>query len=157
MKYIKIFLVPVILFTACNKDENKGPTKTEMLTSQSWKYDSGGIDQDRNGTVDYPFSTIPGLLTPCILDNTGSFSSNGTGVADEGATKCSVSAPQTIPFTWAFQNNETEINVQGPGLFGLGGKFTIKELTATSFSLSKDTTVTTPVTMTVALIVKLKH
>ncbi len=160
MKYFSNSWLLLVLILACNKnDQKKEPTKTELLTSQSWKYDSGGVDQDRNGTVDFTFAST-GLLQPCILDNTGTFNANGTGIADEGATKCSVTAPQTTPFNWNFQNNETEINVVGPAFFGLGGKFTVKELTTTALSLSKDTTVTLtgfPAPMTIALIVNLKH
>jgi hypothetical protein len=157
MKYLAIVLLFGSLLS-CKKKKDEPPTKTEMLTSSSWKYESGGIDQDRNGTVDFTFEST-GLLQPCILDNTGTFSSNGTGVADEGATKCNTTAAQTTAFTWNFQNNETELQVLGSGLFGLGGKFKIKELTSTRLALTKDTTVTLsgmPPT-TVGLIVNLKH
>jgi hypothetical protein len=160
MKYFACILITAFWLTACDKDdEKKEPTKTDLLSSQSWKYDNGGVDQDRNGTIDFTFASLS-VLQPCILDNIGTFNANGTGVADEGATKCSTAAPQIIPFTWNFQNSETEINIQGPGLFGLGGKFTVKELSATAFSISKDTTVTLPgfpVPMNIALIVNLKH
>ena len=160
MKYFYLLLISSMVITACDKDDkNSEPTKTEMLTSQSWKYNDGGVDQDRNGTIDLTFAST-GVIQPCMIDNTGTFSPNGTGVADEGPTKCSTTAPQTVPFTWAFVNNETEINLTGPGLFGLGGRFKIRELTSSVFSLSKDTTVTVPgfpVPMNIALIVNLKH
>ena len=160
MKYFFLILISSAVIISCDKDEeNTEPTKTEMLTSQSWKYNDGGVDQDRNGTIDFTFAST-GVLQPCMIDNTGTFSPNGTGVADEGATKCSVSAPQTAQFTWAFVNNETAMNVTGPALFGLGGRFKIRELTSTAFSLSKDTTVTIPgfpLPMNIALIVNLKH
>lgn len=160
MKYLFLSLCACCLFIACKKndDKPKEPTKTELLTSQSWKYESGGVDQNRDGTIDLTFAST-GYLQPCILDNTGTFSVNGTGIADEGATKCAPADPQTTAFTWSFQNNETEMNILGPGLFGLGGKFNVKTLTATSLSISKDTIVTFPPLppTNVALIVNLKH
>jgi hypothetical protein len=160
MKYFTILGFSVLLFSACNKDdEPKQPSKTELLTSQSWKYDSGGVDQDRNGTIDFTFAST-GLLQPCILDNTGTFNANGTGVADEGATKCSLTAPQTNSFTWNFLNNETELNVVGPAFVGIGGKFNVKELSSTVLTLTKDTAVVLaqglPPT-TIGLVVTLKH
>lgn len=162
MKYFTILAFSILLISACNKDDDDkpaSPTKTEMLTSQAWKYDNGGVDQDRNGTIDFTFAST-GLLQPCILDNTGTFKADGTGTADEGPTKCSTTAPQTSSFTWSFQNNETELSVLGPALFGIGGKFTVKELTSTLLTLSKDTSVVIiqglPPT-TVGLVVTLKH
>lgn len=159
MKYVSCILLLSFVLPFCKKDDKpKEPTKTEMLTSSSWKYDSGGVDQDRNGTVDISFTTS-GLLQPCMLDNTGVFNTNGTGTADEGATKCNVNTPQTSAFNWSFASNETVINITGSNLFGLGGQFKVVELTSTKFTISKDTLVTIaplPPT-TVGLIVNLKH
>src|SRR3954471_12979798 len=104
MKYLAIVLLFGSLLS-CKKKKDE-PTKTDLITSSSWQYESGGIDQDRNGTVDFTFEST-GLLQPCILDNKGTFHADGTGVADEGATKCNASAPQTTPFTWSFASNET--------------------------------------------------
>jgi hypothetical protein len=150
----------VVLFSlwlmACNKDD-KGPTKTEMLTSTTWKYDNGGIDQNHDGTVDFTFEQT-GVVQPCMLDNTGKFNADGTGMTDEGSTKCTVNAPQTLPFNWSFANNEAALNISGTGLFGLGGQFKVNTLTETQLGISKDTTVTVSgLTMTVTLIANLKH
>jgi hypothetical protein len=157
MKFFFCALGCLLLFGSCKKDKKQEPTKTDLITSSSWKYESGGIDQDRNGTVDFTFEST-GLLQPCILDNTGTFHADGTGVADEGATKCNASAPQTTPFTWSFASNETLINVNGQALFGLGGQFKVVELTSTRLELSKDTLVNFGgVPLTVSLIANLKH
>jgi hypothetical protein len=151
MKYVATCVLCLMLF-ACGKDEPKEPTKTELLTSATWKYDNGGVDANHDGTIDVNFSA--GVLPACTLDNVATFSSNNTGVADEGATKCTTTAPQSSPFTWSFNSNETAINLAGSGLFGIGGQFNIIALSSTQFSLSKDTTyMSLPVTM----IVHLKH
>lgn len=157
MKFFYAVVVILLLVTACKKD-NDSPGKAELLTSAEWKYDNGGIDQDRNGTIDIPLATT-GLLLPCMMDNTGLFKMDGTGTTDEGPTKCDPSLPQTTSFTWKFSNNDTEIEVIGTGLFGLGGKFKILALTDTKFSLSKDTSIAFPGAppIAVGLIVDLKH
>ena len=159
MRYL---LIPAILFifsTGCGKDDDPpGPTKTDHITSSAWKYESGGVDQDRNGTIDFTFAAT-GVLEPCVLDNTGTFLANNTGTTDEGLTKCSPTIPQTSIFNWSFTNNETMINISGSGLLGIGGQFKIITLTPSVFSFSKDTLVTIPPfpTTTVSLIVNLKH
>lgn len=148
----------LLLCLSCNKDDKpKEPTKTELITASTWKYDNGGIDQNRDGTVDFTFEST-GLLQPCSLDNTGTFMSGGTGVTDEGATKCNTTVPQSTPFTWSFTNNETSIKINSGGLLGLGGEFKILTLTAVKLGLSKDTTVNFGgVNMTVSLVANLKH
>jgi hypothetical protein len=161
MKYILSTVCLCFLF-ACGKDDNNdppkppAPTKTEMITSSSWKYESGGVDQDKNGTVDITFAAT-GLLQPCTLDNTAMFNSGGTGTTDEGLTKCNVNAPQTAPFAWTFANSENSLNIAG-SVVGLGGQFTIQALSATKLTLSKDTTISfggSPAN--IALIVSLQH
>jgi hypothetical protein len=157
MKYI-LLLVLTGIFIACNdKDEDLPPTKTELITKSSWKYESGGVDQDKNGTIDINFSLTP-LGKPCILDNTATFTLGGTGVADEGATKCDPAAPQTSPFIWSFNSSATEIYISG-GLFGLGGQFKVVTLTDTRFSMAKDTSIslTGGIPQNISLIVNLQH
>ncbi|MFL5808156.1 MAG: hypothetical protein ACJ749_01465 [Flavisolibacter sp.] len=159
MKYT-LCTIAIFLLVSCGKDKDNNqpqqPTKTELISKSSWKYESGGVDQDKNGTFDISFATL-GILQPCILDNTATFTANGSGTTDEGTTKCNPSVPQTSPFVWAFANSETAINISG-SIIGLGGQFKILALTDTKLSLSKDTTITligppTPV----ALIVNLQH
>ena len=156
MKYTLTILSFCLLFS-CKKDEDTPPTKTEMITSSSWKYESGGVDQDKNGTVDLSFAAT-GILQPCMLDNTVTFSTGGNGTTDEGATKCNAGAPQTSSFIWSFANNATELQVTG-GFLGLGGQFKINTLTTTQLSLAKDTAVSFSggIPMNISLIVNLQH
>lgn len=153
-------LLAVLLFAclfSCKKSSDDGSQNTGHITSGPWKYNTGGIDQDRNGTIDIPFSATP-LVMPCMTDNTGLFNADGTGTTDEGPTKCDPGLPQSSSFTWSFQNNETELQVAGNGLFGLGGNLKIRELTHTAFEVSKDTTIIFGgLPMTVGLIFELKH
>ncbi len=157
----KNFLLPVLaltLLTACDKkdpdtDTDTPDPKTVLITSGAWKYESSGIDLDRNGVTDGP---LPVALPACALDNSFTLSANGTGTVDEGAIRCDPALPQTSAATWSFADNQTTLNLNGSGLFGVGGKFKLLELTATKLTLSKDTT-PPGIPVTVGLIVQFKH
>ena len=151
----KLFFIAIISLAlfACKKNDSKsgGTTKTTLVTQQSWKFDNAGLDPDKNGSIDLDVSSqIPTYVT----DNTISFTSNGSGTVDEGATKKVNTDPQTIPFTWSFTSNETLMNINGAVIAGKGGQFKIVTLNSTQFALSKDTAVAGIQT---AFIVNLKH
>jgi len=100
MKPIKLSLAIVLLFSLlfanCKKSSSdKTKTKTELITQTSWKFDNAKVSG-----VD-----VSSFLQTCETDNILSFSSNGTGVVDEGATKCNSGDPQTNPFNWSFTTN----------------------------------------------------
>ena len=150
----KLFLaIFVIAFFACKKkdSDSSGSNKTTLATQQSWKFNNAGADPDKNGTIDLDISS---QIPACVTDNSISFSTNGSGVVDEGTNKCNTSDPQTLPFTWSFASNETMININGSAIAGKGGQFKIISLTSTQFTLSKDTVLLGTQT---AFIVNLKH
>ena|SRR5688572_27177225 len=153
MKYYCLILSLCVLITACDKDDDE-PTKTELLTSGSWKFNDGGIDIDNNGAIDLAFG--PGTLPACLIDNSGTFNTNGTGVNDEGLTKCMPTDPQSTNFNWSFQSNETVLSISGSGVLGISGQFKVLDLTDSKLTLSKDTTLT-GFPSSVGLIVNLKH
>jgi hypothetical protein len=156
MKQMKYFIPAFLflaLFSACSKEDDE-PTTAELLASGTWKFDEGGVDNNQDGMVDLIISV--GLLDPCTADNTITFSTNGTGVIDEGATKCMPSASQSTNFNYSLSNNDTEITLSGADLLDLGGNFEITEVSSTRLGLSKDTTLA-PFPMPVSLIVYLKH
>jgi len=156
---ISALLLLSVLALSCdrNDDDSSSTNNTTLITRSSWQYESGGIDQDRNGTIDITLEST-GQVQPCVLDNTGTFQTGGAGIADEGATKCSPTLPQTTPFTWSFASSETVLTVSGGGLFGQGGNFKIQSLTATRLSLSKDTTLAFGgISFPASLILNLKH
>jgi hypothetical protein len=150
IKYTAFLLIGLSLF-ACKKKKDEAPDKTSLLVAQAWKLDAAGIDTNNDGTID----PVPGFSVPsCTADNTFVFNSNGTGVIDEGATKCNTSAPQTSPFNWNFLTGETTINLQSTALFGLGGQFKMRELSSAAFRMSKDTTISG---FAVSIVINLKH
>jgi hypothetical protein len=147
--------IATIAFFGCKKDDSDPePTssKTTLIAQQSWKFNNAGIDPDKDGNIN---TDISGFINDCLKDNVVSFSSsNGTGSMDEGTNVCN-SASQTTPFTWAFANNESNINISGNVIAGKGGQYKIIALSATQFSLSKDTTITGFGATTI--VVNLKH
>lgn len=103
------FLFPVLFLltmVSCSKDSKK--SNTELLTQAAWKLVSVGVDSDKNGTID-----LEDAVDACTKDDLTTFAVNGTGVVDEGASKCDPLDPQTTTFTWSFANNETELNFDG--------------------------------------------
>lgn len=155
---MKIFSTPHFLivlsvcFIGCQKKSDPAPTKADHISSSAWKYESGGIDGDKNGTIDFSFSSAN--VPACYSDNTILFNKNQTGVTNEGATKCNASDPQTSPFTWSFADNQTNLTISGNVFPLLNGRFKVLTLTSTNFSLSKDTVMAS---QNVALIVNLVH
>lgn len=151
---LPVCLVALFAATSCGKDSGSStPTKTETISSASWKYDAAGIDGDRNGTIDIPPPT--GTILPCMTDNTITFNANGTGTIDEGTTKCNTTDPQSTAINWSFTNSETALNLNGTSVLGVSGPFKILSLTSTQLSLAKDTTVA--IIGAVSLVVNLKH
>jgi hypothetical protein len=106
MREIKIVLIAgifIMVLGGCKKSTAPpaAKTNTDLLTQKTWKC----IKVEKGG-VDYT-----GLVPSCIIDNITTFVSSGTGIVDEGATKCSDTDPQQQPFTWVFQSNETVLVV----------------------------------------------
>jgi hypothetical protein len=124
-----------IVVIACKKSggyNNSTPkTKTELITASVWKFDNAKVAG----------ADISAFLDACDKDNTVTFVSNGNGTADEGATKCNAADPQTVAFTWTFENNETTLNATAPLFPGGNGIFTIITLTDTQLVVSQDITV----------------
>ncbi len=113
-----MLMVAALAFaTSCKKDEDEksnspAKTKTELLTSGSWKITSlilGGTDL-------WPSQDA------CDKDDLAIFKTDGTYIDDEGATKCDPADPQQTTSTWKFTNNETVLEIDGDA-------GTIKELT----------------------------
>lgn len=130
---ISIFFISVFII-ACKKNSdnsNTPKTKTDLISASVWKFDNAKV-----AGVD-----ISGLLDDCDKDNTATFVSNGSGTADEGPTKCNAADPQTVSFTWTFENNETTLQATAPLFPGGNGTFTIVTLTDTQLVVSQDITV----------------
>jgi len=121
--------------TGCSKDDdddNPAPkTNTELLTTGTWKFSDAKV----NGT------SVSSFLETCQKDNILTFLPAGTGTAGEGATKCNASDPDSNPFNWSFQTNETVLFVSTPFFTGGSSTFTIVSLTETQLVLSQMITI----------------
>jgi hypothetical protein len=142
----------VLAFSFACKKGGGSKSNTELLTQASWKYENAAVDVDRNGTPDSPVPA--GFLQQCDLDNTITFNSNGTGVVDEGATKCNGGSPQSAPFTWEFKNNEQIISLTNLSFGGLNGDVKVKALNENQLEMHKEVNFMGTI---VNVIVYLKH
>ena len=99
----------IILLAACNK-KDKAVSKTELLTSGTWKLTAVVSDNDGNGTYETDdFATF----SACFTDNIWSFGTSSVATLDEGPTKCDPADPQTEPGTWQLTQNETYLKING--------------------------------------------
>jgi hypothetical protein len=79
-----ITAISFLFIVACSKKENT-LSKTEMLTSGTWKNTAVMYDNDGNGTYEFnDFATLP----PCFTDAFWSFGASSVVTIDEGPTKC---------------------------------------------------------------------
>ena len=118
--------------SSCEKDDddNTAKTKTELLTTGSWKRTALISNTAYDWYGDGTFATdVLSAMKPCEKDNLDTYRNNGTGDVNEGTTKCAPTDPQTWTFNWAFANNETKIVFDG------FDEYILVELTATTLKL----------------------
>ncbi|MEJ7737740.1 MAG: hypothetical protein WKF97_09965 [Chitinophagaceae bacterium] len=148
-----LILSAFLVLTACKPDPPSTKTKTDLITAAPWKFSQAGIDQNGDGTIDFP---LPGaLLQACATDNILTFNKDQSGTVDEGATKCSTTTPQMVPFNWKFLSNETELDFSTTIFAGLGGTVKLVQLTEEKMAISKPVPITgfpIPVVVTVILV-----
>jgi hypothetical protein len=133
-KLLWAIIIPILLlsFTACKKSVKVTvKTNTELLTQTSWKFDNAKV----SGT------DVSAFVSACQKDNLYTFVSNGTGTADEGATKCAAGDPQSTAFTWNFASNETVLHVSIALFAGGSQDLTIVSLSETQLVVSGNITV----------------
>lgn len=138
MKYSILAIAACFSLLACKKDSNDDQATTnEKLTSNEWKYESGGLgDASGNIIVDFAGS---GYVPDCSLDNSIRFNNGGTGTVYENADVCQ-GADATSNFTWSLSSDEKTLTLSDNAVSGIGGNFKIKTLTDSKLTLTKDTT-----------------
>jgi hypothetical protein len=156
-KYALSALAIGFIIYGCKKDDDdKDVTKerVQFITSATWKYDTVGIDTNKDGKPDQPLTGIS--LEKCDTDNTITFKSDSTGLLSEGATKCNASDPQNTPFTWYFKEKGTVLYTPDQ-IFGNGitGDFKVGEITTSRLRVIKD--ITYPLFGTYTIVLDLKH
>lgn len=156
-KYVLSALAIGFIIYGCKKDDDdKDVTKerVQFITSATWKYDTVGIDTNKDGKPDQPLTGVS--LEKCDTDNTITFKSDSTGLLSEGATKCNSSDPQNTPFTWYFKEKGTVLYTPDQ-IFGNGitGDFKVGEITTSRLRVIKD--ITYPLLGTYTIVLDLKH
>jgi hypothetical protein len=77
----------------------------ELLTHSPWKYEKAGFDSDADGV----FDALDPRIAGCERDNTIIFKSDGTGSLLEGAIKCKIADPDSLPLMWAFKDKDSTL------------------------------------------------
>jgi hypothetical protein len=125
-----ILIAVTITAVSCKKESGGGSkqkTKTELLTTGSWKRTGLTSDPAYDWYGDGTYATdLLSVMKVCDSDNFDSYKSNGTGDTDEGPTRCDESDPQAWLFVWEFADNETKL------VFDYFGEYTLVELTETT-------------------------
>lgn len=128
MKKIKLTtLFLAILFTACSK-KDKSPSRSEMLTSGTWKITASETDNDGNGSYETDNYAI---FLDCFKDNFVTFKNGGQLELDEGPTKCDPMDPQTETDSWSLTNNDNTLVVGSDS-------YEILELSNSTFRFKED-------------------
>lgn len=126
------------VWAACSKNnsnKNNSNSQITLMTQAVWKYDTSGIDLNKDGQID-----LPDTLASCFKDNTYQFKTDSTVQVDEGATKCDGSAPQAATYTWTIsKDNPPVIKTDADPILASGIK--VKELTSSKLTVYKDTTI----------------
>jgi hypothetical protein len=138
---LSILALLVFGFTSCEKDKDDTPekTNTELLSQGSWELQSATWSgQDALTFID-----------DCKEDNVITANADGSGNIDESAEVCNPS--EAGPFTWTFENSETELDISAVLVPGGATTFDIITLNETTLVISQDFTfgpVTAPVILT---------
>ncbi|MBF9235967.1 hypothetical protein I2I05_01025 [Hymenobacter sp. BT683] len=145
-----LILSLALVAAACGKDGDPTPdkpavsAKTALLTTPKWRITAivgtttfGGQTTTING-----YASLPA----CQKDNFGKFNVDKSVVMDEGATKCSTTAPQSKTGTWSFNAAETELTTVDPsqptGTLQHTVVAEVLQLTATALKVKTTTTQT---------------
>ncbi len=135
-----IALIVIVTLGACSKSDTGAPAKTKktLLTQAIWK----GVTIEEATSATGPFTMR--TIRPCRLDDYAQFRTDGTLEANEGATKCNPTDPQSTMGTWLFQNNETGLKISSQ--LGVLADYVIITLNENSLVVIEDQTVynTTP-------------
>lgn len=122
------------IWASCSKSSNSTPSRIDLITQASWKYDTSGVDLNKDGVIDAGDTSIP----PCEKQYSFQFNKDNTGVLTGGATKCNPSDPATTNFTWSLTGNNNVLSASNNSF--LQGNIGILNVTQTQFLLYKDTT-----------------
>jgi len=113
MKILRLSIVVlslIVVLGSCKKEE----TKKQKLCGKYWINTAITVEPAVlvNGT---PILDWFSQMNQCDKDDLQKFDENGVYTFDEGASKCSIDAPQSVNGTWSFNSDETIASVSWGG------------------------------------------
>jgi hypothetical protein len=113
LKWTIFTLLTTGIFTTGCYSKNSSGKDLDLLTHTPWKYEKAGFDSNDDGIFDALDPSIAGSEK----DNTIIFCKDGTGYSALGpnselGSKLTKGSPDSLPFIWAFQNNDSTIYFQ---------------------------------------------
>jgi hypothetical protein len=108
MRYAQLVFAVTIILLSCSKDNDVSFNK-DALTNGSWKVSGYMTDYQKDGT--YEENTFA-ILADCEKDNLYTFHADGSGIFDEGPTKCIDGEPQTGTLSWSFTDGKFKFGSQ---------------------------------------------
>lgn len=106
-QWILFVLAATLSLGSCHRGHHGGHD-LDLLTHDPWKYAKEGFDSDQEGV----FDALDPRIAGCERDNMIVFHPDGTGSMQAGVIKCKVSDPDSLPFMWSFQDNDSSIYFQ---------------------------------------------
>ena len=109
-KWTIITLLTAGIFTYGCHSKNSSGKDLDLLTHTPWKYEKAGFDSNDDGI----FDALDPRIAGSEKDNTIIFCKDGTGYSALGpnselGSKLTKGASDSLPFIWAFQNNDSSI------------------------------------------------
>ena len=109
-KWTIITLLTAGIFTNACHGKNSSGRDLDLLTHTPWKYEKAGFDSNDDGI----FDALDPRIAGSEKDNTIIFCKDGTGYSALGpnselGSKLTKGSPDSLPFIWAFQNNDSTI------------------------------------------------
>lgn len=101
-----ILFFGAIVFIGCSGKGFSG-RDIDLLTNTPWKYEKAGFGDD-----DGNFNALDPQIAGNEKDNTLFFRKDGTGYSQQVVLKGKQGSPDSLPFIWAFQNNDSTIYFQ---------------------------------------------
>ena len=118
----------IVATPSCKKDEpGKSVSKTDLLTTGSWKMVAYQVDDNGDGVFE---SDIFSQFDACFTDNFYTFKANGQFEMNEGAAKCDDTDPQTDVRGWQFTQDEKNLVIDTDS-------YVIEELSATTLKIKQ--------------------
>jgi hypothetical protein len=124
--FLTVSLSGLFLF-ACHKKDTT-VSRSELLTSGSWKLSAAVSDNDGNGT--YETDDYAGFPS-CAKDDIYTFKSNGKFSIDEGPTKCDPGDPQIDEIDWQLTDSDKTLLIDSD-------PYSIVQLDNQTFKIKED-------------------